>query len=86
MVAMADIQVRSVDEQMARRAKARAAETRRSLSDYVKDLIPRDLETTQRGEQMRCLLQEIGEDQQAPVDRAQTSSALADVRREMGTG
>lgn len=82
---MADIQIRSVDEHLAREAKARAAQTHRTLSDYIKNLIQRDLEAAAQTQQMRALLAEIQADQQSLVPRSSTASALAEVRREMGT-
>lgn len=83
---MADLQIRSVDEALARDAKARAAQTHRTLSDYVKNLIQRDLQTATQIQEMRALIAEIQEDKQTLVSRASTASALAEVRREMGTG
>ncbi|MDQ3359514.1 MAG: hypothetical protein M3520_11965 [Actinomycetota bacterium] len=82
---MADIQIRSVDEQLARDAKARAAETHRTLSDYVKALIEQDLRAARSRERMQRLLQEIDAGPHARVDRRQTAAALSDIRREMGT-
>lgn len=82
---MADIQICSVDEGLARQAKARAAQTHRSLSDYLKSLIEADLAAAGRTDDMRRLLAEIEDDQEQPVSRAETSAALAQVRREMGT-
>ena len=83
---MADLQIRSVDEALARDAKARAAQTHVTLSDYVKNLIRKDLESAARIQEMRALIDEIQEDEQILVSRSSTASALAEVRREMGTG
>ena len=47
------IQVRSVDERMARAAKERASATHRSLSTYIKDLISADLERASSAERQR---------------------------------
>lgn len=82
---VADIQIRSVDERLAREAKARAAATHRTLSDYVKSLIEQDLRAASSVAQMELLLREIDSDPAAPADRNRTAAALADVRREMGT-
>lgn len=82
---MADIQIRSVDEGLARQAKARAAQTHRSLSDYLKSLIEADLEAAGRADDMRRVLAEIEDDREQLASRAETSAALAEVRREMGT-
>lgn len=82
---MADIQIRSVDEGLARQAKARAAQTHHSLSDYLKSLIEADLAAAGRAHDMRRLLAEIEDDKEQPISRAETSAALAQVRREMGT-
>ncbi len=78
------IQVRSVDEGLARAAKQRAIATHRSLSTYIKDLICADLERAGSADRMAALLAEIHEDS-PKVSRAETASALRDVRREMGT-
>ncbi len=82
---MADIQIRSVDEGLARQAKARAAQTHRSLSDYLKSLIEADLEAAGRADDMRRVLAEIADDREQLASRAETAAALAQVRREMGT-
>lgn len=78
------IQVRSVDERMARAAKERASATHRSLSTYIKDLISADLERASSAERMAALLGEIHRDGPI-VDRGETAAALREVRREMGT-
>lgn len=83
---MADLQIRSVDEGLARQAKARAAQTHRSLSDYLKSLIEADLAAAGRADDMRRVLAEIADDkEQQLASRAETAAALAQVRREMGT-
>ena len=86
LVHMADLQIRSVDEALAREAKARAARSHLTLSDYVKNLIQQDLQSAAAIQEMRALLAEIQEDEQTLVPKSATASALADVRREMGTG
>ena len=78
------IQVRSVDEGLARAAKERASATHRSLSTYIKDLISADLEAAGSAERMSALLTEIRRDNPR-VSREETAAALRDVRREMGT-
>ena len=78
------IQVRSVDEGLARAAKERASATHRSLSTYIKDLISADLEAASSAERMSALLAEIRQDNPR-VSREDTATALHDVRREMGT-
>lgn len=80
-----NIQVRAVDEGLARAAKAKAEATHRSLSAYIRDLIERDLAESEERRAMRELLAEIAADPTPPVPREVTAEALAQVRREMGT-
>ncbi|MGB5952405.1 MAG: hypothetical protein WBG57_07840 [Ornithinimicrobium sp.] len=56
------------------------------MSDYVKNLIQQDLQSAAAIQEMRAFLAEIQEDEQTLVPKSATASALADVRREMGTG
>ncbi|MGH8827806.1 MAG: FitA-like ribbon-helix-helix domain-containing protein [Jiangellaceae bacterium] len=81
-----NIQVRGVDEKLALAARARADATHRSLSAYVRELIERDLAGSDSRLAMRRLLREIADDPRPRVARDATPAALADVRREMGTG
>lgn len=83
---MADIQIRSVDKEMAQAAKERATATHRTLSDYVKDLIKSDLESQRTRTRMQALLAEIDAAEHKPVDRADTAAALATARGELGIG
>lgn len=83
---MADIQIRSVDKEMAQAAKERAAATHRTLSDYVKDLIESDLEAQRTRTRMQALLAEIEAADHKPVDLADTAAALATARDELGIG
>lgn len=80
-----NIQVRSVEEGLAAAAKERAWATNRTLSDYVKDLIVRDVEAHDDAAHWQHLLSEIAADPDRPaVDRRETTSALRQVRQELG--
>lgn len=80
-----NIQVRAVDDGLARAAKARADATHRSLSAYIRDLIERDLAEADSRTTMQRLLQEIADDARPRASRAATAEALAEVRRGMST-
>lgn len=80
-----NIQIRSVDEDLAAAAKERARATNRTLSDYVKDLIARDVDAHDDATHWQQLLSEIAADPDRPaVDRRETTAALRQVRRELG--
>ncbi|WP_109474322.1 hypothetical protein [Ornithinimicrobium cavernae] len=81
-----NLQIRSVDEEMAAAAKAEAARRRMSLSDYLKELIARDLAEHVASRHRAALYAEIAETSPRNVRREDTAGALAEVRREMGTG
>ncbi|MDF8264371.1 FitA-like ribbon-helix-helix domain-containing protein [Luteipulveratus flavus] len=79
-----NIQVRSVDDDLAEAAKRRAAETHRSLSAYVRDLIERDVAQHGARARMQGVLDEIRADVVRPqATRAQVLEALEQARREM---
>lgn len=79
-----NIQVRAVDERLARAAKERASATHRSLSSYIRDLIERDLAESDSREGMRRLLAEIADGPRPRVTREASAAALAQARREIG--
>lgn len=80
------IQIRSVDEALARAAKEEAARRGMTLSDYLKDLIAADLDEEARLAGQRRVLDEIASQEPvADLTPAATLKALRDVRREMGT-
>lgn len=81
-----NLQIRSVDKEMAAAAKAEAARRRMSLSDYLKSLIARDLAERSATRRRAVLYAEIAETAPRDVRHEDTASALADVRAEMRTG
>lgn len=78
-----NIQVRAVDDDLARAAKARAEATHRTLSAYIRDLIERDLAAHDAQSEMSRLLHEIRADGPRHVSRDDTAAALAQVRSEL---
>lgn len=80
-----NIQIRSVDDGLAAAAKAEAARRRLSLSDYLKELISRDLSVQDGVERRARLYAEIAANPPLPeVTADDTAAALAQARAEMG--
>lgn len=80
-----NIQIRSVDDGLAAAAKAEAARRRLSLSDYLKELISRDLAVQNGVERRARLYAEIAANPPLPeVTADDTAAALAQARAEMG--
>ncbi len=82
-----NIQVRAVDDDLAEAAKRRAAETRQSLSSYVRELIERDVAQHDSRAALRAVLDEIRDDTTIPrVSDDDVSVALEQARRELYSG
>ncbi|MCK0112628.1 hypothetical protein MWU75_10795 [Ornithinimicrobium sp. F0845] len=81
-----NLQIRSVDAEMAAAAKAEAARRRMSLSDYLKELIASDLAAHADARRRAALYDEIARTAPRTGTREDTAAALATVREEMGTG
>lgn len=79
-----NIQVRSVDDALARAARERAAASHRSLSGYIKDLIERDLAESRARDALQAVLDEIEADEPWGVEEADVLAAVRDGRRDMG--
>lgn len=78
-----NIQIRSVDDDLAAAAKAEAARRRLSLSDYLKDLIVKDLEAGAALDRRQALYAEIARTAPTHVTRDETARALEQARRDL---
>lgn len=81
-----NIQIRSVDETLAAAAKAEAARRRMSLSDYMKELLIRDLDAVSAARRRADLYAEITRTAPRDVSREETRAALEQARQEMSLG
>ena len=80
------LQIRSIDAELADAARAEAARRRLTVSDYLKDLITRDLAARSATERRREVYAQISSaPSAAPVSSDTLLGALDEVRRGMGT-
>lgn len=81
-----NIQIRSVDDELAAAAKAEATRRRMSLSDYLKELIEQDLGARSAARHRADLYAQVSLSVPATVRRADTAAAVKRARRELGLG
>lgn len=80
------LQIRSIDPALADAARAEAARRHLTLSDYLKDLIAKDLQGRSAADRRRALYAELKDaPRPARLTSADVLAALDEVRREMGT-
>lgn len=81
-----NLQIRSVDESLAAAVKAEAARRRLSLSDYLKTIIERDLESSSAARARRRMYDTVSASPlRGLATRAQIADSLAAARRDSGT-
>lgn len=81
-----NIQIRSVDDDLAAAAKAEAARRRMSLSDYLKELIAQDLAARSATSHRAALYAEVARAAPPDVRHEDTAAALQQARRELNLG
>lgn len=81
-----NLQIRSVDDELAAAVKAEAARRRMSLSDYLKELIAKDLAGHSAARRRERLYAQIAQTAPGHLSHEDTAEALAAVRRDMGIG
>ena len=85
MTVSTNLQIRSVDEALAAAAKAEAARRRLSLSDYLKELIEKDLQANSITARRERLFAEIRANPPiVGLTAEDTAAAVAQAREEMG--
>lgn len=76
------LQIRSIDESLAAAAKAEAARRRMSVSDYLKDLITRDLDARSSAERRRAVYDALRAHPDRPRIDRETLLAARDAARD----